>query len=158
MFVIMVWESSIEWSWFHLILNIVISALTSGLFTVRSAYQLLQNSYPNYLQTDFKNSFKKMWALNLPSKLKILVWKVAWNYLPHSANLFMKKLRTNTICPRCGGSLENSDHVFRFCLTTQEVWKQLQMEWVLSNQDSTIWEWLPDPWNQEIKWARNPPT
>lgn len=78
----------------------------------------------------------------LPSKLKILVRKVAWNYLPHCANLVIRRLRTDSICPQCGDSFENSDHVFRFCPTSQKVWEQLQLEWVLSNQDGSMWDWL----------------
>lgn len=48
----------------------------SGNFLVRGAYKLLQESTlipSNFIQTDTKNFYKKLWSLNMPSKVKIKI-------------------------------------------------------------------------------------
>ncbi|MBA0752548.1 hypothetical protein Gogos_001374, partial [Gossypium gossypioides] len=48
----------------------------TGVFTVRSAYKLLQESTTDlndYLQTHTNNFFRKLWNLDLPSKIKITI-------------------------------------------------------------------------------------
>ncbi|KAA3468319.1 reverse transcriptase [Gossypium australe] len=53
----------------------------SGEFTVRSAYKLLQevNLDPNayLLQIEGKNFYKKLWSLQLPTKILITVWRLS---------------------------------------------------------------------------------
>ncbi|KAH1131528.1 hypothetical protein J1N35_002906 [Gossypium stocksii] len=67
----------------------------SGSFSVRSAYRLLQESTllpSNIIQTNTKNFYKKLWSLNMPSEIKITVWRISWNYVPTFSNLKMKKM------------------------------------------------------------------
>lgn len=56
------------WAW---------SGEPSGEYTVRSAYKLLQSMKEDprtyALQTDYREFYKKLWLLNLPSKIKITV-------------------------------------------------------------------------------------
>ncbi|MBA0880329.1 hypothetical protein Goshw_001945 [Gossypium schwendimanii] len=91
----------------------------SGEYTVRSAYKLLQSldvdprAYE--LQTEYRGLYKKLWLLNLPSKIKITVWKVTWNYLPLRANMQQRRLTNITFCPRCGNGTETMNHLFREC-------------------------------------------
>ncbi|MBA0818390.1 hypothetical protein Gohar_022421 [Gossypium harknessii] len=77
----------------------------SGEYTVRSAYKVLQSLDEDpsayVLQTDYKGFYNKLWLLNLPSKIKITVWKASWNYLPLRANMQQRRLTNTTICSRC---------------------------------------------------------
>ncbi|KAK8279577.1 hypothetical protein V6Z12_D09G121800 [Gossypium hirsutum] len=63
----------------------------SGEFTVRSAYKLLQRSIDNprayALQTIYRNFYKKLWSLSLPTKIKVTIWRLSWNYFPTKVNL-----------------------------------------------------------------------
>lgn len=94
-------------------------AEASGEYTVRSAYKLLQGNEDNpsayALQEDYKDFYRKLWLLNIPSKIKITVWKISWNFLATRANMVIKKLSNTTVCPRCGLGEENTDHLFRKC-------------------------------------------
>ncbi|MBA0786836.1 hypothetical protein Gotri_027836 [Gossypium trilobum] len=78
----------------------------SGEFTVRSAYKLLQRSIDNprayALQTIYRNFYKKLWSLNLPTKIK------------------HRKLTVNQSCPRCVEKAETMNHLFRDCPATNE--------------------------------------
>lgn len=53
----------------------------SGEFSIRSAYRMLQNSHRNHttytLQPRVKLFYKHMWGLDLPNKVKILLWKAS---------------------------------------------------------------------------------
>ncbi|KAA3490640.1 reverse transcriptase [Gossypium australe] len=101
------------------------SGTPSGEFTVRSAYKLLQcnevdlRTYP--LQTDYKKFYKKLWDLNLPSKIKIVIWRISWNYIPTRVNMQLRKLSNIRTCPRCGKEAETSSHVFRECPVTKTI-------------------------------------
>ncbi|KAG8483631.1 hypothetical protein CXB51_022417 [Gossypium anomalum] len=66
-----------------------------GEFSVRGAYKLLQISDPRAyaLQTIYRDFYKKLWLLNLPTKIKITIWKISWNYVSTRdlAQAFMKQ-------------------------------------------------------------------
>ncbi|MBA0875744.1 hypothetical protein Goshw_004076 [Gossypium schwendimanii] len=96
----------------------------SGEFTVRSAYKLLQRSIDNprayALQTIYRNFYKKLWSLSLPTKIKVTIWRLSWNYLPTKVNLQHRKLTVNQSCPRCGEGAETMNHLFRDYPATNE--------------------------------------
>ncbi|KAA3467328.1 reverse transcriptase [Gossypium australe] len=76
----------------------------SGEFMVRSAYKLLHGIETDLgaytLQTDYRKFYKKLWLLNLPSKIKVTIWRMSQNYLPTRVNMRHKKLSNNIFCPR----------------------------------------------------------
>ncbi|MBA0845669.1 hypothetical protein Goarm_022367 [Gossypium armourianum] len=108
-----------------------------GEFFIRSAYKLLQSGIPsptfNELQATSKGFYKKLWSLNLPSKIKITVWRISKNFIPNLSNMYCKRLMVNTMCPKCGGGAETTDHVFRSCHTSKAVWELVGYLWILSN-------------------------
>ncbi|KAA3466275.1 Ribonuclease H-like superfamily protein [Gossypium australe] len=118
----------------------------SGEFSVRSAYKLLQSHEVDptayVLQNAYKNFYKKLWSLNLPSKIKITTWKISWNYLPTRVNMHHRRLSTILLCPRCGAGAEDINHLFRECPVSLEIWKQLDLLEVLKNSDMMFKEWL----------------
>ncbi|KAA3466682.1 reverse transcriptase [Gossypium australe] len=97
----------------------------SGEFLVKSAYKLLQSFDPRAyaVQNVYKEFYRKLWKL--PTKVKIFVWKVSWNYLPTRVNLFHKKLLADASCPRCGLATETVDHLLRECPLSVAVWSYI---------------------------------
>ncbi|MBA0820781.1 hypothetical protein Gohar_028283, partial [Gossypium harknessii] len=95
------------------------SAEASGEYTVRSAYKLLQDIEDDprayALQADYKDFYKKLWLLDLLSKIKIIVWKISWNFLTTRVNMLFRRLTNTTVCPRCGSGTENMDYLFCEC-------------------------------------------
>ncbi|KAA3464145.1 reverse transcriptase [Gossypium australe] len=118
----------------------------SGEFSVRSAYKLLQNSEDNprayALQTSYRKLYRKLWLLNLPTKIKITVWKISWHFLPTRVNLQHRRLLADPRCPRCGERAETVDHLFRECPVTVEIWSILLFGNILVNDDRTFEQWL----------------
>ncbi|MBA0841494.1 hypothetical protein Goarm_003982, partial [Gossypium armourianum] len=51
-------------------------------------------------QNDYKDFYNKLWLLDIPSKIKITVWKISWNFLATRVNLVFKKLANTTTYPR----------------------------------------------------------
>ncbi|KAA3481754.1 reverse transcriptase [Gossypium australe] len=99
-----------------------------GEFSVCSSYKLLQNSDPTAyaLQSIYKEFYKKIWRIDIPSKIKIFVWKASWNFLSTRVNLSFRKLVSNSVCPRCLNGAETMMHLFRDCPISQAVWKELE--------------------------------
>ncbi|KAA3461726.1 reverse transcriptase [Gossypium australe] len=100
----------------------------SGSFLVKSTYKLLQRLDPDAytIQPVYNDFYKKLWSIDLPTKIKINIWKASWNYLPTRVNLLHKKLTTEAACPRCGLGIETlNNHLFRECPISVEVWTQL---------------------------------
>ncbi|KAA3453178.1 reverse transcriptase [Gossypium australe] len=88
-----------------------------GELLVRSAYQLLQNvpMDPNelLLQAESKNFYRKLWNLQLPSKVCITIWRFTWNFIPTLRNLRTRRVVSESVCPRCRTVEEDSNHVLR---------------------------------------------
>ena len=76
-----------------------------GNFSVRSVYKLLQCSSMDptsyLLQTETTNFYKKLWGLQLPSKITIIIWRISWDFIHHLANLRYRRVSASDRCPRC---------------------------------------------------------
>lgn len=69
--------------------------------------------------------YTNLWSLSVPSKIKIHPWRITKNYLPTLSNLKARSLRREAACPLCGESEDSVEHIFRDCLTTQQILKML---------------------------------
>ncbi|KAA3462362.1 Ribonuclease H-like superfamily protein [Gossypium australe] len=99
----------------------------SGEFSVRSSYKLLQHVDPTAyaLQNNYRDFYRKLWQIDIPTKIKIFIWKSSWNYLATKANMWIRRLAANSLCPRCGLEEESMNHLFRMCPVSEEIWRNL---------------------------------
>lgn len=67
------------------------------------------------MQTDYKQFYKRLWSLDLPSKIKITNWRFSCNFLPTFGNLHYRRLMASATCQRCQNGTETKEHVFREC-------------------------------------------
>lgn len=92
---------------------------SSGEFSVQSAYKLLHGnaffSTTNSAQDDSTNFYKKLWKLQVPSKIKIMLRKTSWYFLPTLANLFSRRLVVDALCPRYSEKVEDFIRIFQEC-------------------------------------------
>ncbi|KAK5844503.1 hypothetical protein PVK06_000643 [Gossypium arboreum] len=116
----------------------------SGEFSVRSAYKLLQTSDPRAydLQNIYRDFYKRIWLLNLPTKMKVTIWKLSWNYMLTRVNMQHRKLVSNSVCPRCDIGAETMDHIFRKCPISVSVWSALEIPNILQDTDLEFIQWL----------------
>ncbi|KAA3465142.1 reverse transcriptase [Gossypium australe] len=96
------------------------SGESSGEFSVQSTYKLLQKFDPTAyaLQNPYKEFYKKLWRIELPLKIK------------------------NTLCPRCGQSEEDMNHLFRECPVSKAVWRDLLDPVYVMFPEAEFIEWL----------------
>ncbi|XP_010481107.1 PREDICTED: uncharacterized protein LOC104759943 [Camelina sativa] len=101
----------------------------SGLYSVKSGYHL-QRKLSTESSSDTSSSFnisscttfKKLWAYNMPQKLKHLWWRCLHNALPVANNLKKKKMLTDDTCQRCGEAPEDLNHLLFHCRISKEIW------------------------------------
>lgn len=89
----------------------------SGVFSVKSTYKIIQIGPHTPILDEIQNAsrlfYRQLWSLNLPSKIKITIWRLSKSYLPTLSNLYARRLVANERCVRCANSDETIFYVFR---------------------------------------------
>ena len=57
-----------------------------------------------------KNTWNRIWQVEVPNLIRLLIWRAGNNYLPLRANLFCRKLLTENTCLQCKIGLEDALH------------------------------------------------
>ncbi|KAA3474107.1 Zinc finger, CCHC-type [Gossypium australe] len=94
------------------------------------------------IQTSIKNFYRKLWNLQIPSKIRITIWRLSWDFISTLKNLKARRVVHDCLCPRCRSAEEDSNHVFRQCPTAIELWKSLNFLWVIRSNITDLWNWL----------------
>ena len=112
-----------------------------GVFTVKSAYYVALNMVvsSNEGESSFgdpwERLWKKIWHLNIPSKIKIFAWKTCIDALPTMVNLKMRGIGENGFCPCCGSELESISHSIIRCEMAKRVWDCWDVHFVEDGQE-----------------------
>lgn len=97
-----------------------------GEYTVKSGYKWINATGNSRLYIDRPTSFyTKPWGLKIPSKICILMWRIANEFIPTLFNLRIRKLVNNAICLVCQLEEETMSHLFRDCPLTQQVLRRI---------------------------------
>ncbi|KAA3474616.1 reverse transcriptase [Gossypium australe] len=102
-------------------------------YSVRSGHRVLSHVGQTQIQNNVKQFYKRLWSLELPSKIKITVWRSMRNYLPNFSNLHYRKIMGSVNCRRCQAETETREHLFRNCPVTKETWERLEVKKLLSS-------------------------
>ncbi|KAK5846062.1 hypothetical protein PVK06_002328 [Gossypium arboreum] len=65
--------------------------------------------------------------MHIPTKIKIHMWRLFNNLVPHFCNLFQRKLNVDVACPLCKEAPEDSDHLMWSCGISQQLWASLHI-------------------------------
>ena len=91
----------------------------NGNFNVKSAYHLAtQSSFP---PTQFDVSWKKLRKLNMPKRIKMLIWRIGSNALPTKDTLLHRMSINDPSCVLCGHEEKSIGHLFFQCLATKAI-------------------------------------
>ena len=103
----------------------------SGSFTVKSCYNMLQSNSKTHHQVRTEEAikvecqmWKKIWAANIPSKIRVFIWRVCHGIIPVFTKLHQWHIDVQTTCPRCQRKEETTIHALRDCKNAEDVWKQ----------------------------------
>lgn len=120
----------------------------SGVFTVKSASLL--DPHPRFqpLTPCFSPplNWKKLWALKIQARLKLLLWKLASSALPVHATLHFLATRVDEnffLCLLCNQEPESVEHLFLRCCFAQTLWRSAR--WPLDARNLhhlSIAEWI----------------
>ncbi|KAK8664005.1 hypothetical protein V6N13_083809 [Hibiscus sabdariffa] len=114
----------------------------SGAYSVKSGYKLLRNGCSAAQSNLVSRFYKQLWAVNLPPKLKITMWRVANKFIPTFASLRSKRLNVNDVCPLCQSSSETLEHLLRDCYFVLELHNALDVS-ISQSADTDDWfTWL----------------
>ena len=95
----------------------------SGKFTVKNAYVLVLEEQQHTTMGDCSNglvckkTWKAIWHLNVPQKIKHFAWRAGQDILATKSNLAKRKIAPSGICELCGKEEEIVSHLLWFCDT-----------------------------------------
>ena len=72
---------------------------------------------------DTKSTWKKIWQVEVPNRIRLLMWRAGNDSLPSRANLFRRKLLTESSCLQCNTGPEDALHALWTCPQLATVWQ-----------------------------------
>nr|XP_051200174.1 uncharacterized protein LOC127313744 [Lolium perenne] len=129
----------------------------NGTYTVKSGYNLARTQLfwlersltgrgSSSNQEIIEKVWKKLWKIQCPEKMKIVLWRIAQNCLPTGDQLQTRSIPTRYDCVFCNRS-ENVAHCFLLCHYVKEIWAELKIYFDFSLNLSNfvhIEQWLLD--------------
>ena len=97
---------------------------TTGKYTARSAYQLLNM---NSKDDNTDEIFQAIWKLKIPNKVSFFVWRLMKNRLPTKLYLTRRNIVINdTLCPLSTKKEKDARHLFFSCHKIRQIlWESL---------------------------------
>ena len=74
---------------------------------------------------NLKPLWNKIWGLNVPAKVKNLVWRACQNSLPMKTNLVKRKVITDGVCDSCKLQQEDVAHALYHCSKLDSLWNSI---------------------------------
>lgn len=96
----------------------------SGVYTVRSAYRLIQRQKEIDVPAASSELWKQIWRIKAPPKVLNLIWRASTQCLPTRVNLQMKRVMITGLCPMCNGREETIMHALVSYPFANQCWRQ----------------------------------
>ena len=125
-------------------------------FSTALAYKILCPKSTNLESVDW------IWKTPTLPKIQFFVWLLWKDRIPHNLLLFQRKIITSPFCPRCGLSLENSQHILRECPGSIQVWDLLPPAISINQSETKSWlksnlladaDYMGLKWNTLFSWV-----
>lgn len=98
---------------------------TSGTYSVKSAYRMLQEKKPQWNMRDNSELWKTMWRIKAPAKVLNLLWRAASGSLPTLSTLKQRHVSVVSTCPICDGVDETTVHALVTCPRNTHIWSMI---------------------------------
>ncbi|XP_072088190.1 uncharacterized protein [Arachis hypogaea] len=122
-----------------------------GNYSIKTGYQVAKLETLEGLSenpstsTDNRELWKEIWNMNVPSKIRMFLWKAAQNIIPVNSNLYKRRLRDNPICSICKKEEETVEHAVLLCEWTRGTWFGAQCHCIPTKYTVTSFgNWLID--------------
>ena len=98
-----------------------------GLYSVKAGYKLLvddelSSNVGSSTVSLSKSTWKGLWKMMTPNKIKTLSWLANLDALPTRVNLVKRKVLTDPTCQACVADQESTLHALWLCPKLKEVW------------------------------------
>uniref|UniRef100_A0A803Q5Q9 Uncharacterized protein n=1 Tax=Cannabis sativa TaxID=3483 RepID=A0A803Q5Q9_CANSA len=102
----------------------------SGMFTIKSAYAMLQSLKTSSILPDNSGFWHQLWQLKLPPKVLNFLWRASSNSLPTRFQLSSRHVPIDSTCPFCRAAPETTLHVLMRCQFAQSCWNIINVPMV----------------------------
>ncbi|KAK6153378.1 hypothetical protein DH2020_013017 [Rehmannia glutinosa] len=147
-----------------------------GKYQVKSGYKISKNlkecsDHTSSSSHRNRRIWKWLWALSVPTKNKVFLWRVCHNIIPTKLALAKRGVGLNPMCQRCGLDFETMEHAFRDCSWVEFFWaaSPLRIRLPTIERRGSLTDWIerlaerkdPDSDNMvamllwSVWWARN---
>ncbi|KAL0011083.1 hypothetical protein SO802_006191 [Lithocarpus litseifolius] len=104
----------------------------NGMFTVLSAYKLAMESLlgphnAGNSNQGLKPLWKRIWSVNVPSKIKCFAWRVCKRIPPTKATLCHRPIISDPVCEVCGLAAETTGHLLWESNKAKEIWNEVSL-------------------------------
>lgn len=98
----------------------------NGVFSICSAYKLLSEGLflvESFQVGGYSNWWHKLWSLQIPSKIKLFMWRMFCEFIPTNLSLHKKHIPIHPWCNLCKKKEESCFHTFFKCCRVKQFWK-----------------------------------
>ncbi|XP_021722378.1 uncharacterized protein LOC110689853 [Chenopodium quinoa] len=103
----------------------------SGKYTVKTGYYYLSKDLgldsATFLARD-QEFIKLVWMLEIQPKWKLFLWKLFHDGIAVKGNLARRGIHAKIECDLCREEVEDSQHLFRFCIQAKEIWETSSLD------------------------------
>lgn len=113
----------------------------SGVYSVQSAYNMIQRQKEFYRREDNSSLWSRMWEVKAPPKVLNLIWRALSGCLPTKLQLYQKRVQIDTRCPICLNDEESILHCLVYCPQAAQYWRLVTPN-LGDPQDQDFYSWL----------------
>lgn len=106
-----------------------------GCYSVKSGYKLLTDAkiVSSSSSVDKISAWWSfLWALKIPNKVRVFIWRAFNEILPTSLNLSRRGISCSGLCSTCRDEIDSTFHALLSCSAAEEVWRNSIFQPVLS--------------------------
>ena len=101
----------------------------TGEYIMKSGYKFPQKEFQNQQlgpsnPEAMKPLWQEIWKLDVPSKVKNLVWRACKDSLPTKSNLVRRRIIDDDTCDCCKSHSEDMIHTLYSCLKLPDLWSK----------------------------------
>jgi hypothetical protein len=102
-----------------------------GMYTVRSAYRRLfdeqhQRRSDGSASSSSDKTWKRIWGLCVPPKIRVFWWRVVNEFLPAKQVLHRRHIERTPNCEVCGADEESIKHILMDCTVAKVFWAEVR--------------------------------
>ncbi|XP_062103848.1 uncharacterized protein LOC133814961 [Humulus lupulus] len=116
---------------------------TYGIYSVRSAYKLAQESNGGWSPADSSGFWRNLWNLKIPPKAKNILWRATSGCLPTSLLLRSRHIEIPPVCAVCQSDQESILHALVTCPFANSCWAKSKVG-VLVGPFSEFGDWFAE--------------